>query len=134
MSSVRRRTEASGSTPTSMGGRTAVRLLPRVHLHAANSKQNLCVSAHRLAAGPSRRIIANSRRGFDELTSRTRQRGRQTRACDQFVARPYRRIVGGRPASVCPRIFAARTGREGSLVPVGSHGVQRARNVASEKR
>jgi hypothetical protein len=114
MSSVRRRTEAPGSTLTSMGG---------------------CVSQRTdQPQGPAAEWISNLRRGFDELTSRTRQRGRQTRACDQFAARPYRRTVGGGPASVFTRIFAARTGRESSLVPVGSYGVQRPRKVASEKR
>src|SRR4029077_2374535 len=83
---------------------------------------------------PASTWVSSSRRGFDELTSRTRQGGCQTRACDQLVARPHRCTVGGSPASVCAGILAARTGREGSLVPVGPYGVQRARNVAPERR
>src|ERR1700686_1365436 len=83
---------------------------------------------------PGSTCISKSRRGFDELTSRTRQRGCQGRACDQFVARPYRCTAGGSPASVCTGIFAARTGRESSFVPVGPYGVQRALNVGSERR
>jgi hypothetical protein len=72
--------------------------------------------------------------GFDELTSRTRHSGRQTRACDEFVVRPYWCATHGASESVRARIFQARTRRQGSLVPDGSHGVERARNVAAEER
>lgn len=45
---------------------------------------------------------------------------------------PNRRTMGGSPASVRIGIFAARIGCEGSFVPGGAYGVQRACNVAAE--
>jgi len=94
--------------------------------------RSLCVSAPtRRRSQPQHACQVHG--GFDELTSRTRQGGCQTRACDQFVARPYRCTVGRSPASVCTGILAARTGCESSFVPVGPYGFQRARNVAPER-
>src|SRR6267143_4541101 len=98
----------------------------RVAMRRLVYKGSECVSALNMRV--------NSRRGLDELTFGTRQRSCQTRACDEFVERPYRCTAGGGPGSVCARIFQARTRRQSSLVLGGPYGVQRARNVASERR
>ena len=94
--------------------------------------RSLCVSAPtRRRNQPQHGCQVHGEVSMSSLPEPGKEAVRQERAISSSRDRTGAPL-GGSPASVCTGILAARTGCEGSLLPVGPYGVQRARNVAPE--